>query len=269
MDPVAVTPTAATRSSPAARLDASPSARAAGAIYTVQGRTVVLPVVVRDALSISAVYVVPAGAVRRLLPTPALHVPELFPGLALCVLAAVEYRDNDLGRYNEVAVNFFVTHGGRRPLPFFGLLAGFRRRAIGAYVHRLPVTTSFSRDAGRDIWGFPKTVEEITFEDEAGWRTCTLTSGGAHVLTLSVVRGGRRRFDDLAQDAYAWRDGVLFKTPSVMGAEGVGTRLGGARLTLGAHPFADELRSLGLPKRALMSSSFERMRATFGAPQAP
>ncbi len=134
--------------------------------YVIQGKTVSLPVVVRDATSMSAMFVVPAAAVRRLMPHPQLHVPELFLGRTLCVLAAIEYRDNDLGQYNEVSVAFFVKHGGTRSLPFFGLLAGFRRGAIGAYIHRLPVTTSFSCEAGRDIWGFPKTVEQITFADD-------------------------------------------------------------------------------------------------------
>jgi hypothetical protein len=235
--------------------------------YVIQGQTVSLPVVVRDATSMSAMFVVPATAVRRLIPHPQLHVPELFPGRTLCVIAAIEYRDNDLGQYNEVSVAFFVKHGGTRPLPFFGMLAGFRRGEIGAYIHRLPVTTSFSCEAGRDIWGFPKTVEQITLADDGARRVCTLVADGAHVLTLSVVQGGRGRMKDMPQDAYAWRNGRLWKTPSVMGGEGVGTRLGGVRLTLGVHPMADELRRLGLPKRALISTWVGKMRARFDAPQ--
>jgi hypothetical protein len=88
-----------------------------------------------------------------------------------------------------------------------------------------------------------------------------------HVLTLTVTRGGRGRMAPMPQDALAVRDGVLWRTPSVMHGEGVGTRLGGATLTLGRHPIADELRSLGLPKRALLSTSMEHMRAEFEAPE--
>jgi len=234
---------------------------------TVQGRAVALPVRVRDAVSVSAIYLVPSRGVRRLLGSAPLHVLELLPGRALCVLAAVEYRDNDLGRYNEFALNFFVEHGGPRPLPFLGLVSAFRRRTAGAYIHWLPVTTAFSRDAGRGIWGFPKTVEEIEFRDEDGWRRCTVVSGGIHVLTFSVRRGGRRTLPELPQPAFAWRDGVLFRTPSLMSGTGVGTRPGGARLLLGHHARADELRALGLPRRAIMSSSVERMQAVFYGPE--
>jgi hypothetical protein len=235
--------------------------------FTVQGRLVPMPVRVRDAVSLSAVYLVPTRAVAQLLDPAPVHVLEVVPGRALCVLAAVEYRDNDLGRYNEFAVNFFVQYGGPPPRPFLGLVSAFRHRTAGAYVHWLPVTTTFSRDAGRDIWGFPKTVEEIEFRDENGWRMCTVVSGGIHVLTFSVRRRGRRSLPEMPQAALASRDGALFRTRSVMSGVGVGTRLGGARLRLGQHPRADELRSLGLPRAALMSSSMESMRAVFEGPE--
>jgi acetoacetate decarboxylase len=248
------------------RVPIARGAEAVGATYTIQGRPVSLPVEVRDAIVLTAVFVVSAPAVRRLIPTPALHVAEILPGRTLCILAAVEYRDNDLGQYNEVAVNFPVTAAGPAPTPLFGFVAALRRRTLGVYVHWLPVTTSFSRDAGRDIWGFPKTVEAIAFHTEGDRRVCTLAADGAHVLTLSVRYGGRRRLPDMPQDSYAWRDGTLFRTPSVMGGTGVGMRLGGAQLMLGAHPRAEELGALGLPRRALVSTSMERMRARFEAP---
>jgi hypothetical protein len=47
----------------------------------------------------------------------------------------------------------------------------------------------------------------------------------------------------------------------------VSYRLGGARLRLGDHPYAKELASLGLPKRALVSSSARNVEMTFGDAQ--
>jgi hypothetical protein len=233
----------------------------------VQGRIVALPVVVRDAVAITAMFLVPTQTVRRLLPHAALHPLEPWPGRSVCVLAGVEYRDNDLGRYNEIAVSFLVRPGATPPRPVVGLLPAMRRREAVAYIHRLPVTTSFSRDAGRDIWGFPKTVDRIEFQDAGGRRTGSLIVDGEHVLTLSVARRGRRTIPEMPQDAVAVRDGVVWRTPSTMGGDGVGFRLGGARVSLGSHPWANELRTLGLPKRALCSSSMERMHARFEAPE--
>ncbi len=235
----------------------------------VQGRPVALPVEVRDATALSAMFLVPTVAARRLLPHARLHPLEIWPGRAILVLAAVEYRDNDLGTYNEFAVNLFVHHGPRPLRAGVGLWQAFRAHTLGAYIHWLPVTTSFSRDAGRDIWGFPKTVAEIAFRDVDRQRQCAVTENGVPVLTFSVRSGGARRMSEMPQDAYAVRDGVLFRTPSVMSGTGVGTRLGGAAVTLGDHPRATELRALGLPRRALLSTFTAHMRATFHPPERP
>ena len=62
-------------------------------------------------------------------------------------------------------------------------------------------------------------------------------------------------------------EGVLHRTRFVTGASGMGFRLGGAELSLGDHPIAEELRGLGLPKRALMSVWMEKMHGRFEAPE--
>jgi hypothetical protein len=66
---------------------------------------------------------------------------------------------------------------------------------------------------------------------------------------------------------YTCLGGVLHRTRFVSGAEGVGFRVGGATLDLGTHPVAEELRGLGLPKRALLSVWMEKMHGRFEAPQ--
>ena len=228
--------------------------------YVIQGKVVRMPVEVRHARNIYASYVVPSATVARLLPR-GLSPAELIPGRALLTLGAVEYLDNDLGQYNEVMIVFMVVPGPSRPL------IDLARGRAGAYIHRLPVNGSFTCEAGSTIWGYPKTVEQIDISDADGWRTCKLVSNGTHVFTLSIKRGGHSKFKEALLDSYSFRDGVLRKTPFTSSGEGVGFRLlSGVRLALGPHPIADELRSLGLPKRPMMSGSVDHMRARFGAP---
>ena len=66
---------------------------------------------------------------------------------------------------------------------------------------------------------------------------------------------------------YSHLDGVTRETPDEMSPTGVRYRPGGARLRLGDHPYAKELASLGLPKRALVSSSADNVEMTFGDAQ--
>jgi hypothetical protein len=70
---------------------------------------------------------------------------------------------------------------------------------------------------------------------------------------------------DLA--TYTHLHGALHRTRFVSGAEGVGFHLGGAELDLGPHPIAQELRGLGLPRRALLSVWMENMHGRFEAPE--
>jgi hypothetical protein len=235
--------------------------------YAFQGRAVTMPVVVRDASSAAATYLVPAVAARRLLPGPELEVAEPWPGWALFSLACIDYRDNDLGDYDEVSLAFFVrARGTRTGVPYLGTVIDFFRGRLPTYIYKLPVNQRFTCEAGCGIWGFPKTVEDITFRDRDGWRECRLVMDGRHVLTFSTRRAGTRRLPDAAMVTYSYVGGALQRTTFVSGAEGVGFRLGGADLILGDHPLADDLRSLGLPKRALLSVWMEHSHGRFEAP---
>jgi hypothetical protein len=62
---------------------------------------------------------------------------------------------------------------------------------------------------------------------------------------------------------YSHRDGVTRETLGHTPLTGVRYRLGGARVWLGDHPYAKELASLGLPKRALVSSSAANVKMSF------
>ena len=71
------------------------SSPATGEAYVVHGTSISLPVTVRDATSISAVYFVPTAAAQRLVGHPALQLYEIVPGRAVCVLAARTPREAD------------------------------------------------------------------------------------------------------------------------------------------------------------------------------
>jgi hypothetical protein len=223
--------------------------------YVIQGREVTMPVEVRDASVAAATFLVPAGPVRRLVSPTGLEVATVPGGRAVCSLAVIDYKDNDLGDYNEVAVVFMV-----RPHDDAG------GKGMAPYIHRLPVDQEFTCEAGRGIWGFPKWVASIDVRDEGRARSMVLTDEGRHVLTLSIRGGGLPLPSrELPLQAYSFRDGVLRRTPWMTRNSGVRGRVGGVTVVLGdGHPMADELRSVGLPRRAVMSSTVGRMQATFG-----
>ena len=236
--------------------------------YVIQGREVRLPVDVRDATAAVAYYLVSSSAAQKLIDPTGLRVAQVFPGRTFCTIGTIDYRDGDLGRYHEIAVTFFVREREALTVPFMGTVLGLIRGSLSSYIHQLPVDGEFTCEAGQTIWGFPKFMSEIALSTKDDMQTSVLSADGQHVLTHSVRMGGTRAFGDRSLISYAYRDDVLYKTPSVMRGEGVGARLGGAKLELGTHPIADELRTLGLPSRAIFSTFVTKMSGTFYAAEA-
>ncbi len=228
-------------------------------VVEVEGERVTLPVEVRSAKMVAATFLVDAEAAQRVIEVSGLQVARKQRGTkAVCSLSAVHYTDNDLGPYNEFAVGFMVETKGPGPFP---------RGAQHTYIHHLPVNQTFTCAAGRSIWGFPKWVTEITFRDRPGTTTGTVVEDGLLAVRLTVAHSPLPMpSKPMEMVAYSYCDGVLRSTPWTTRNQALRGRLGGATVELGEGTMADELRSLGLPKKALLTLRTPRMAATFGLP---
>ena len=220
--------------------------------YDIAGRTVTMPVRVRDASAGTVLFEVDAVAASTLLPTDSFEIVEAAPGKAHLAVVLVDYRDNDLGAYHEVGLTLFVRprSGGEE----------------GTFITRLPVDQPFTCEAGRKIWGFPKTVERIDVENTAASSTWTLSMDGELVLAVRAPRGGTDETPAAPMTAYTLVDGAPHST--IFSQQGQGSQIlfggAGVEVTLGSHPVARELASLGLPGAPVVLTTWtERMQATF------
>ncbi|MEU6790531.1 acetoacetate decarboxylase family protein [Nonomuraea wenchangensis] len=231
----------------------------------IQGRTVEFPVRVRDAQVCSAVYPVRADAARAVIAYSGLDVAEAVPGKAVCVLVFVDYRDGDLDAYHEFGMAFLVRPPGMAGSPGPGEV-----RRAGVFVHWLPVDQGFTLEAGRTLWGFPKELADIELRLGSPYKRCVLRKDGRLVLDLLIKPGvpvpatTAMTMAMAPMDAYTHRDGVTRRVPWSVRARGARVRPGGALIRLGNHPIAKELSELGLPKRALFSTTVARAQMSFG-----
>lgn len=228
--------------------------------YVVDGETVTIPVEVRSAHMVGAQYFVDAEAAQRLIDYSGLRVATQLRDKAVCSISAVQYLDNDLGPYNEIAIALVVHPHDAAP----GEKPDFRKPTT--FIHKLPVNQAFTCAAGKGIWGFPKWVTSISFVERHRSTDAVLIDDGEFVLGLTVKRSPLPMpGQELEMACYSWCDGVLRRTPWVTRNQDVTALVGGATLELGSrHPMALELRALGLPKRAFMSMTTGMMTATFG-----
>lgn len=232
--------------------------------FLIQGEQVRLPVQIRDAETQMAMFSVPIARAQPVIDYSGLEVLPIRPGRAVCALMFIEYKDGDLKRYLEFGVGFMVRKPGASP----GTLGDARSLLTGnsgVFVHRLLVTEEFTLEAGRTIWGFPKRMGDIKIQRGPGSTRGIVRVDGQLVADLRVGHGVRVPGAGLssALDTYSHLDGVTRRIPWRLNASDTRLRPGGAHLMLGSHPWAEELRHLGLPHSAMFSSTIGHMRMTF------
>jgi hypothetical protein len=235
--------------------------------HRVLDRTVTMPVRVRRATAATAMFSVPASRAQAMIDYSGLEVLPYLPGRSVVGLVFVRYADGDLGPYDELGVCVLVRrHDARARRTTTGDLRSLVRGDAGVLIHRLPVDGEFTMAAGREIWGFPKTLADFDTDLDGPTRSVVLRQDGRLVVDLRVRQGLRLPApgSGMALTAYSHLDGVTRHTSWEMDPQGVRSRPGGADLRLGEHPIGRELAALGLPRRAMFSTTISNLAMSFG-----
>ncbi|OBI53433.1 acetoacetate decarboxylase [Mycobacterium kyorinense] len=229
--------------------------------HTIAGTVLTMPVRVRKADVHTAMFSVDAEAAQRLIDYSGLKVCQHRPGRAVVNLMLARYIDGDLGQYHEFGTCVMVNPPGSQARGLRGL------GAAAAFIHHLPVDQSFTLEAGRTIWGFPKIMADFTIRDDGNFGF-DVSAEGSHIAGIDFGRGlpVPSLFTAKPQvlKTYTYADGTTREVPWEMKVSGLRGRIGGAALRLGHHPYAAELAALGLPKRAMVSGSVANVEMSFG-----
>lgn len=121
------------------------------------------PIEFRDVDYIAALYRGNKKAVENKLLGTGLKAGLFLNGKPIIALGLIEYKDSDLGAYNEVilAIPVVPIEKPSSILNWLQLYTPLDKRKLGQYILHIPVTSNQSMVAGRDIWGYPKIVTEI------------------------------------------------------------------------------------------------------------
>ncbi|MEN9883234.1 MAG: hypothetical protein RLZZ420_451 [Bacteroidota bacterium] len=138
------------------------------------------PVKFEDVHYIASLYTANSEKVNTLLNGTGLKAGLHFFGKPTVALGLINYKKSDLGAYNEIILSIPVVQQHEKTgwANWIDLYANFDKRKGGQYIIHIPVTTQVSVDAGRTLWGYPKTLLPIIHNFE---------SGGINTLLLNEV----------------------------------------------------------------------------------
>ena len=124
------------------------------------------PVNFRDVHYIAALYTSNAEVIGNHLTGTGLKAGLILKGKPVVALGLIQYKDSNLGAYNEVivAIPVIPEHEKSGYANWFELYAPLNTRKLGQYIIHIPVDSIQSMEAGRDLWGYPKTVLAINHE---------------------------------------------------------------------------------------------------------
>ena len=230
-----------------------------------------LPVFYYDGRCMTALFAARYGALRALLPGSRYVPARLAPGVGVVSITCLEYRDCDIGPYNELAVGVLLNERPyRENLPGWALIASRRDRRMHAFIRHLPVTTDVALRGGVDFYNFPKFIAAIDFQDSGGLWQCRLAEGDEHILTLTGTRIATPRYEKVDLFCRLWMDGQPQTAQFRRNHLEVGTtaRRGAARLELATrHPIALELDRLLVSRTPLQFEYVPRMEAILFGPE--
>lgn len=209
-------------------------------------RSVYVPVFYYDNMQLNALFMAPMARLKALMPSRRMQPLRITPWHGVISISAMEFRDSDIGPYNEVGISIPFTLDKASPV-FTGILRKIPAE-LYVYIHRLPVTTEIAMALGVEFAAYPKFLADIEFERQGDWVTCRLAEQDDHILTLTGRVLELQKIPRSRSHYFTTRGGRLLRSEGMTSSRMSGQSRSSAdvRLELGDHPMAQELKGLGL-----------------------
>ena len=179
-------------------------------------KSIDFPVDFRDVHYIAMTYTSSFDAVNKKLSGTNLKAGLVFNGKPVVAVGLIEYKDSDLGSYNEMILAIPVVPIGTPSAlsNWFDLYRSFKKRKLGQYIIHIPVTSQRSMDAGIECWGYPKIVRKIEhdFENDKISSSIFDETENKRIIEFKGNMGIGIRIRSMALMTYSFQDEQLIKT---------------------------------------------------------
>lgn len=234
------------------------------------GSTFKVPLFYYDGEQMTGIFPARMSRLRKMLPDRRMSPARVAPGVGAIAVTCFEYRDTDIDPYNELAISIPLNEPYfRSNLPGRAMLSSVNRRQFDSWVQHLPVTTEIARAGGREFYNYPKFIAGIDYSQTDTRRTCRLSEGAEHILTMDVgrLRGKQTEQLQIFSHLYQNREPQSSEFKILAHDLGRSIRPGAAKLTLAdRHPIARELADALISRRSIAAAYAPRIEGILYGP---
>lgn len=182
--------------------------------------------------------------IRDILPSKRMNPFRITPWHSMFTLTATQYKDSDVGPYNQVSIGIPFVFDKQTPV-FTGILHKVPD-VLFIYTLYLPVTTARARNSGIEMANYPEFLADINFSKDNNWINCIADSEGQNILSLSgrdipVKLSPRQRVfpvtqknDQLLQSEFNFSETMV----------GVSKKQSDVKLEFGDHSIGQKIKNL-------------------------
>jgi hypothetical protein len=234
--------------------------------FNIEGAELGYPTLFHDGSASIGMFVVPSKIANNLIAGSGFTVAEIAPGKTVLNLACVHYTDTECGVYEEIGCAFFVKkHNQANGIPYLSTWRNIIRGEQPSFTWYLPVTEESALQCGIQMWGYPKTIEDIRHHRDGSHTTTTLNKDGQELLRYRVSNQGKQSPKPMAAPVYSIFEGSPHVGYLTQQFNDVCYSRSG-ELSLLDHPLMEPLRRLGLPKNPLLAGHMGHLNFSMSAP---
>ncbi|MFH1539949.1 MAG: acetoacetate decarboxylase family protein [bacterium] len=227
-----------------------------------------LPITYKEADVFSAAFTVSASRLEKILPSKKLRPMISFPGRAVMMIAAMNYRDSSIGPYGEAYITFPVYYKAMS-IPILSPLFEMRWPGTGMYVLYSMADNELAVEAGKQIWKQPKIMSDIKFTDRPGINRCELKERDKNesIIGFSMQKTGRTERYNMNWRTYTIDGNELLTTDiKIDGVRRIARFGKTAELHLTDHPISKSIQELDPSPSPIMSSYYVRIKGAMLRP---
>lgn len=225
-----------------------------GTHFLSDGTTVQMPLLSMRSNAFGAYFLIDAAKAQALIPGD-LRPVLVTPDHALINIQVLDYLEKNIDPYREFYCSIPVHRSPEDNAPVASLEEADELPGNGSYIVHIAVDVPQALWIGRDVLGLPKIFVNVELSETDTERTGTVSQHGEKIFSLSVNRPDGAP-EEVYREFHGYTvsplDNALYHIPYQLDATATVTQgAGHAKLELGTHPIAGELRELGIVEDAI------------------